>query len=501
MPVIPGHPIMQTADPSSPAAAPPPVTAPPPRRRSRRLLWLALAFVALLLASPLIAYFAFTWMSARSLADELARTDRLDPRWRLDEILADRKPVPDDRNSAVVVGKINALLGGGGYDLAAQKEWELFEDMSPERQLNIPQEEALRVALARHGKPLALARTLKDYPEGRFAIVYSRDYISTNVDAAQRCRTVMAMLQHDAMLRAHDEDPAGAVQSCRAALNAARALDDEPCLVVCLVRMAGEAITVSALERALAQGRPPEAELRAMQGLLAKEGASDFFLQGVRGERAGLHQLISTMKSGKTNIAAMLGGGPAGRRWQDELLRFFPAILTSGEAEVLAMLTDLVENAKRPVEDQDEVARAVTERAKESRAILPRLLVPAIEKVTEAHRRSRAQLRCAEVGVAAERFRLKHDRWPNGIAELVKDGLLKAVPADPYDGQPLRWRRGKAGVAVYSIGLDRVDNGGNILPNITQPGADIGFRVWDVAARRQPAPPPRPQRADDLPNP
>jgi len=196
-----------------------------------------------------------------------------------------------------------------------------------------------------------------------------------------------------------------------------------------------------------------------------------------------------------------MGGGPAVRGWQDEFIKFFPVVLTSGEAELLGMLNDLVENAKGPIEDQQDGARAVAERAKQSRAILPRLLVPAMEKVTEAHRRSRAQLRCAEVGVAAERFRLKHDRWPEGIAELVKDGLLKAVPADPYDGKALRWRRGPQGVAVYSIGLDRVDNGGNIVPNITQPGADIGFRVWDVTARRQPAPPPRPQHADDPPNP
>jgi len=37
---------------------------------------------------------------------------------------------------------------------------------------------------------------------------------------------------------------------------------------------------------------------------------------------------------------------------------------------------------------------------------------------------------------------------------------IKAVPADPYDGKPLRYRRLSDGVVVYALGFDRKDNGG-----------------------------------------
>jgi hypothetical protein len=40
---------------------------------------------------------------------------------------------------------------------------------------------------------------------------------------------------------------------------------------------------------------------------------------------------------------------------------------------------------------------------------------------------------------------------------------------------------------VYSVSLDRQDNGGNITDNPTIAGADLGFRLWDVNRRRQPA--------------
>jgi hypothetical protein len=33
--------------------------------------------------------------------------------------------------------------------------------------------------------------------------------------------------------------------------------------------------------------------------------------------------------------------------------------------------------------------------------------------------------------------------------------------------------------------------------NLTAPGTDLGFRLWDVAKRRQPAPPPEPREPPD----
>jgi hypothetical protein len=44
------------------------------------------------------------------------------------------------------------------------------------------------------------------------------------------------------------------------------------------------------------------------------------------------------------------------------------------------------------------------------------------------------------------------------------------------------------GLAIYSIGPDRVDNGGAMnrrAPNA--PGNDLVFRLWNVDARRKPA--------------
>jgi hypothetical protein len=88
---------------------------------------------------------------------------------------------------------------------------------------------------------------------------------------------------------------------------------------------------------------------------------------------------------------------------------------------------------------------------------------------------------------------MKHEdkRWPATLEDLVKARLLSAVPTDPIDNQPLRYRRTKEGIVIYSIGLDMKDDQGNIDREQWQnPGVDLGFRLWDPELRRrQPLPP------------
>ena len=72
-----------------------------------------------------------------------------------------------------------------------------------------------------------------------------------------------------------------------------------------------------------------------------------------------------------------------------------------------------------------------------------------------------AELRVAQVVLAAERYRLAHNNsLPNSLADLVPQ-YLPSVPADSFDGKPLRFKTiPQRGYMVYSIGKDREDDGG-----------------------------------------
>ncbi len=228
---------------------------PKPRRR-----WI-IGIICLLtpLAIPMAAFFYLAWQQDRELQALMAELDRTDPHWRFDDLMAQRPPIADTDNPALVVMKVDALVRPNGYGLSPKHEKLLVDPMPPERRLNGMQVAALRETLAKHAAAIKLARTLKDFrSEGRHAIKVSPDYLSTNLEPLQRTRGVMWMLQHDAMQRVEEEDGAGAMESCRALLVATRSLGQEPYLIAALIRYAGQAITVNALERTLAQTEPPE---------------------------------------------------------------------------------------------------------------------------------------------------------------------------------------------------------------------------------------------------
>ncbi len=67
--------------------------------------------------------------------------------------------------------------------------------------------------------------------------------------------------------------------------------------------------------------------------------------------------------------------------------------------------------------------------------------------------------------IALKRFHLKQGSYPENLTELMPD-FLPAVPFDPIDDQPLRYRRHVDGTfLLYSIGNDGVDDGGNPKPS------------------------------------
>jgi hypothetical protein len=74
-----------------------------------------------------------------------------------------------------------------------------------------------------------------------------------------------------------------------------------------------------------------------------------------------------------------------------------------------------------------------------------------------------ARLRLACAALAVEQFRLANGHVPDSLNELCPR-FLPSVPADPYDGAPLRYRRLAKGYVVYSVDVDGHDDGGRERP-------------------------------------
>ncbi|MEO2090235.1 MAG: hypothetical protein ABGY75_12145 [Gemmataceae bacterium] len=171
------------------------------------------------------------------------------------------------------------------------------------------------------------------------------------------------------------------------------------------------------------------------------------------------------------------------------------------QADALGLFTRMVAVADLPTERrieavvqiEREVDQWVNATARTPISLLFGLLLPAVSKLVETDTRTIGLLRATATAVACERFRLKHGRFPTALAELTPDSL-PTVPADPYTGEPLLYKRTDDGAVVYVTGADRTDDGGKLKP-ASEKGYDIGFRLFDPKHRRQP-PLPKPDPDD-----
>lgn len=122
-----------------------------------------------------------------------------------------------------------------------------------------------------------------------------------------------------------------------------------------------------------------------------------------------------------------------------------------------------------------------------------------IGRCLEMHTRIRA----FEAAIACERFRIKNGHWPERWEDIVPS-FLEKTPLNAKTHQSLIMKRLTNGFVVYGLGNDGTDHGGDVLIGLTLEGSasfdedgfihrhsaeDIGFRLFDPAARRQPAPP------------
>jgi hypothetical protein len=82
------------------------------------------------------------------------------------------------------------------------------------------------------------------------------------------------------------------------------------------------------------------------------------------------------------------------------------------------------------------------------------------ERMASAVTRATATRRVLRAGIAMYRYRAKNSAFASKLEDLVPE-FLDALPEDPYTRGPLRFRRmGDDSWAVYSVGPDGADDGG-----------------------------------------
>jgi hypothetical protein len=352
----------------------------------------------------------------------------------------------------------------------------------------------LQAELTSLAPALAKVRPVIDLPKGHHFVEWKKDLTTTSLRGTYESLRVAKLFRLEATHKAHERKPDEALGCHRGILNTGRSIGDEPLLLSQMVRNNLDRMACQSLVRILAQGTPTAGALLKVQKALGEEARDikPLPLYALKAERGEWFNLFDSIAAGEMTLDQFDRVKPKPENWLQRARSWWwiQPRMRMGQAAYLEKMTRAIENAQLPVTEQRrEFARFEAEVAEYKRAspseALAMIVFPALSKVPTNHHRTCALLDCARTAVAAERYRLAHGRWPQALDQLVPE-FLEKVPQDIFGTGPLRSRRLKDGLLVYSVGPDGEEEpdglGGKEDPAFEP---DVGFRLWDVDHRRR----------------
>ena len=447
-------------------------------RSPRTALRVALRCLPLFLPlALLIAWYGRLWIASQAaLNAAITEADRLDPGWRMDDLGGQHRPVPPERNSILKIVEAARLKPRSWPELQTERLSSMLF-AHPQEALPPPDVATLAADLERAALALGVARQISGCPETSFERWVDWKQPGPVWPHLSDTCTVSDMLNYDILLRVHQGNSDGAVESCQALVNTARSLTHPPALCPQLARIRDP--IARKIERALAQGTASAGRLSDLQRTLEDDLAEPVKLLQARAGRAQRDDYWESFRDSRRPSWLRMG------LW--EFLRAMPnGSLSEQRAAWLHYNNQFVEVMKSP--DHLQFVQLNSLPGPPTSWGPWTLTLGNNRTFAECHWPWLAELRCAVAMLAMERYRLATGHWPDSLDKLVPT-LLREVPIDPFDGQPIRIRRLADGIVIYTVGFDGKDDGGNLVrkPGVYPfgSGIDIGVRLWDPSARRQ----------------
>ena len=295
-------------------------------------------------------------------------------------------------------------------------------------------------------------------------------------------RQAARLLSLEAMEQTEEQRPQEAVESVIASLNVSRSLNQEPMLISYLVHVACQGISLESLQRILNRMPLTDTQLSELAAAIEESENQQALTRAFVGERCMGQSGFEELRTGKVpmkDMVSFLGEPP----WWCHLFWLYrtTGLLELDERCYLDIMEENVKATRLPPPEDMAAASAVVGKVNHLSLchVLSRMMLPALDQAVIKAGRCDAMIHNAQVAIAVEHFRLANATLPKQLSDLVP-AFLSAVPSDPFDGKPLRYKTLAKGYVVYSVGDDREDNGGvekNSKGVSWVPGTDITFTV------------------------
>jgi hypothetical protein len=374
------------------------------------------------------------------------------------------RKIPDNENAALIYTNAFAkiALASNAFDQIREDSW------IPKRGQPIaPEDKAeLTAIFATNREVLQLLYSAAGLTNSRYPLDLGQGFNSLLPHLAP-IKGAIAVLTSEAILHVSDGEIPQAIDAFVAARRLTDSISQEPVLISQLVHVAGWKIICKRLEWTLNAANLTPEQLELLQKMLAdaEEGA---FYRGLVGEQA---TGCAVFHDPKWQQALFFDFNSAAANKPDRSGQFKTQLLigllkTSGffkkdKAFYLHAMSNNVAITRLPVCERFTASQNSPAPLPPSKFyILSSMLLPALGKAASRDADRTANVRVAETAVAVERYRRANSNTvPDDLMQLVP-AWIPAIPCDPFDGKPLRFKKRPQGYIVYSVGSDQQDDGG-----------------------------------------
>jgi hypothetical protein len=305
--------------------------------------------------------------------------------------------------------------------------------------------------------------------QGRYALDFDMGYRMILPHLAPLSRSVQ-LLSLQAVIHADQNQMGAVMEDLNSAFRVIDSLADEPILISHLTRSKCQKAIFCGLERILGRRSFTEAQLLELSSAFYKRKNPRSLTYALEGELCCGSQIFQMPPQQLATLAdentppdsdsfAEKKRGSAGNivmNWSGFTPRDFNFYL--------GIMSEHLAASKIPFPERLQVEEQLGKRVvKESRQYIylySGLLLPALNQMHLFEADDFARLNIIQTVFATERYRASHQNaLPERLEDLVPL-LLQSLPADPYTGKNLHYKKLASGYTIYSIGRNKKDDGG-----------------------------------------
>ncbi len=106
------------------------------------------------------------------------------------------------------------------------------------------------------------------------------------------------------------------------------------------------------------------------------------------------------------------------------------------------------------------------------------LLFPGLNQLRDAFAVRQVAIGIMDIALQMRRFEMAHERTPTTLGELFSGDGEAGLPIDPYSGEPLKYRLLEDLAVIYSVGKDRIDQGGAEQWDENRQSGDVSYKIY-----------------------